>query len=75
MNVHSGVRPAEVKNAVYAIAFYFVRLFEFHIQMGRNFKSFAEANEFLDLSPDPSLLIRKVSLGKLGLKYRGNGGS
>lgn len=68
-SVHTGAESAETETLVYQLKRYVEELIVFHLDEGKNFKTFGEAAEFLDLSTDKDLLAKRLALYKQAIKF------
>ena len=69
-SVHAGEYSEEARTNCYMMQFYFYCLFMFHVNYCRYFRSFAEANEFLDLPANKTALNRQAELRAEAIKFK-----
>jgi hypothetical protein len=69
-NIHAGDENARVKTSCYQLQVYFKQLIFFHLQHVRYFDSLEQANNFLDLPKDISILENKKKLIEKAIQFR-----
>ena len=70
-SIHDLKSHEMVETCVYQLLRFIHELFLFHIHWAGKFDSFAEAGEFLQLSKDPKVLSRQISVREHGLRFLG----